>query len=247
VSKSRDDNVLGVSGANRSIRTPPSESRSVITDAGFPNRIERLAEEAGSLAELARRAGISRRMVDRYRHGSVPSSDNLVALANAGGVSLQWLATGEVGHIKPAGDSTFIENGLYLTAEQHRAASISFNPRWIKEMFGANTFEISLLPVQSTEMEPTLKEGGHILVDRRVQEFRAPGIYVLRFETSNIDQSANLKPAVVLPRRVTIRPDGTLLVTVDNPEFRSSAEMELQRDQVDPLIIGQAVWVGGRL
>lgn len=55
-----------------------------------------LCELAGGPGELARKSKLSRRVIDKYRSGnSDPSRERLIALADAGGVSVEWLATGK--------------------------------------------------------------------------------------------------------------------------------------------------------
>lgn len=61
----------------------------------FQARIATLAELAGSAQVLADRAGLSRRVVGKYLAGeSDPSRERLVALADAVGVNVSWLAAG---------------------------------------------------------------------------------------------------------------------------------------------------------
>lgn len=47
-----------------------------------------------AVAAFARRCGITESLVRKYLGGSQPSAENLVLLASAGGVSVEWLATG---------------------------------------------------------------------------------------------------------------------------------------------------------
>ncbi len=55
------------------------------------------AKRAGSTTALARQAGISQSGIRRYFRGGDPSRRHLIAIANAAGVSVEWLATGEAG------------------------------------------------------------------------------------------------------------------------------------------------------
>lgn len=66
-----------------------------ISESTFPERVARVVELAGGASELARRTGISRRMIGKYGQGAEPSRESLVQMARAAGVSLVWLATGE--------------------------------------------------------------------------------------------------------------------------------------------------------
>lgn len=63
---------------------------------GFPARFAGLVQRRGVRA-FARTAGISEGVVRKYMNGeSFPALDRLEKIANAAGVSLAWLATGEV-------------------------------------------------------------------------------------------------------------------------------------------------------
>lgn len=63
---------------------------------GFSERVMMLAQNVGGIMELAKRADLSHQVVRKYVRGvSDPSRQRLVALARAGGVRLEWLATGE--------------------------------------------------------------------------------------------------------------------------------------------------------
>lgn len=82
---------------------------------GFQSRMNMLAERVGGFAALARKSGLSRRVLDKYRNGeSDPSRLRLVALADAADVSLEWLATG-VGDIRPGVTRSLgLDEGLML-------------------------------------------------------------------------------------------------------------------------------------
>jgi transcriptional regulator with XRE-family HTH domain len=70
-------------------------------DAGFCERMNVLEALVESWADLARKSGLSRRVLDKYRTGkSDPSRARLVALAKAADVRVDWLATGE-GPMRP--------------------------------------------------------------------------------------------------------------------------------------------------
>ena len=63
---------------------------------GFSGRVETLISRAGGIGPLADASGLSRSVIEKYRHGqSDPSRVRLLALAAAARVSLNWLAAGE--------------------------------------------------------------------------------------------------------------------------------------------------------
>lgn len=64
-------------------------------DSAFISRMEFLAQKAGSVNALAKKAGLSQGGIRRYFSGGEPSRPQLVALAKAGDVSVSWLICGE--------------------------------------------------------------------------------------------------------------------------------------------------------
>ena len=61
----------------------------------FAGRVKELADEFGSVANLAAAAGLSVGVLRKYMDGqSEPSRDRLIALAWAGHVTVEWLAVG---------------------------------------------------------------------------------------------------------------------------------------------------------
>lgn len=62
----------------------------------FQDRVKKLAEHVGGPAELVRRTKLSRRTIGAYMSGETdPKRGDLLKLASAGDVSLEWLAAGE--------------------------------------------------------------------------------------------------------------------------------------------------------
>ncbi|MCG9027050.1 LexA family transcriptional regulator [Laribacter hongkongensis] len=63
--------------------------------ASLSGRIEHLTELCGGPGETARKVGVSNTTLQRWRNGEVDlSTSNLVKLADAAGVTVEWLATG---------------------------------------------------------------------------------------------------------------------------------------------------------
>lgn len=48
------------------------------------------------MLQFAKKSGISDSLIRKYLSGSLPGMDKLIALAEAGGVRVGWLATGEL-------------------------------------------------------------------------------------------------------------------------------------------------------
>lgn len=83
----------------------PGDNESLLAD-GFRARVRELADAAGSVNSLARRTGVPQSALARYLNVDKPSEptlSNLVRLARATGVSVEWLATGEGEKCGPPG------------------------------------------------------------------------------------------------------------------------------------------------
>ncbi|WIX31211.1 helix-turn-helix transcriptional regulator [Salinicola sp. JS01] len=64
-------------------------------ESNFIERMEICSAKVGSVSALAREAGISQSGIRRYFSGGEPTRPHLLSIAQAAGVNVQWLATGE--------------------------------------------------------------------------------------------------------------------------------------------------------
>ena len=113
--------------------------------------------------------------------------------------------------------------------------ALMFKRQWINQELHANAADLYLIYVDGESMEPTLRPGDIILIDRRsAQAVPRDGIYVLR-----IDGSLLVKRLQRLPgRRVT--------VSSDNPAY-APFELTLDAAGEDIAIVGRVVWSGRRM
>jgi phage repressor protein C with HTH and peptisase S24 domain len=88
---------------------------------------------------------------------------------------------------------------------------------------------LSVIEVEGDSMEPTLRDGDEILVDRAPRPLRS-GLHVIRLDD------------VLLVKRLEPGPSGTLQVISDNPAYP-----RLERPRADIAILGRVVWKGGRV
>lgn len=102
-----------------------------------------------------------------------------------------------------------------------------FSRRWLREM-GLEGGDLSAIRVEGDSMEPDLRSGDEIFVDRnkRVGE----GIFVIR-----IGDALHVK-------QVRASAPGTIALVSSNPAY---APLELPREEVE--VIGRVVWKGGRV
>ncbi|MGG6296287.1 helix-turn-helix domain-containing protein [Leptolyngbya sp. AN02str] len=65
-------------------------------DEGFVSRLKLLIAQFGSARAFARECSVSESAIRKWKDGiSEPTRDKLIAMADAAGVSVEWLATGQ--------------------------------------------------------------------------------------------------------------------------------------------------------
>jgi phage repressor protein C with HTH and peptisase S24 domain len=211
-------------------------------------RLDQVLRQFTSVAELARAIGVSDNAIYKWLSGrGQPSVANLVALADAAKVSLEWLATGR--ETSPAKRPTHHRNGepdgfaymgrydakaLGPTAETLRSKQIvdylAFKKEWVQAQLNTDPRNLLLIEAVGDSMAPTLKNSDLLLVDLGEPRFRHDGIYVLRSDDE------------LVVKRLQRRPDGTLKIINDNPAYESSV---VEDNSV--YIIGRVIWTASRV
>ncbi len=105
---------------------------------------------------------------------------------------------------------------------------LRFSARWLRQQ-GLEPAMLSVIEVEGDSMEPNLRDGDEILVDRTPRPLRA-GLHVIRLDD------------VLLVKRLEPGPAGTLRIISDNPAY---ARME--RPMAEVSLLGRVVWKGGRI
>lgn len=106
--------------------------------------------------------------------------------------------------------------------------TIRFSSSWLRSM-GLQVDMLSAIAVSGDSMEPTLRDGDEILVDRIPRPLR-DGIHVVRLEEN------------LLVKRIDASRPGIILLLSDNTAYRP---IECRVEDVE--IVGRVVWKGGRL
>jgi len=114
-----------------------------------------------------------------------------------------------------------------LAADERPVGQLRFSARWLKA-HDLDPAMLSVIEVEGDSMDPTLRDGDEILVDRTPRALRA-GIHVLRVDD------------VLLVKRVE-RAGERLRLISDN---RAYPEVDRPAGEVE--VIGRVVWKGGRL
>lgn len=115
-----------------------------------------------------------------------------------------------------------------LPAEEIPSGRLRFSNRWLKAQ-GLEPAMLSVIEVEGDSMEPTLRDGDEILVDRTPRPLRA-GIHVIRLDD------------VLLVKRLESGPGGMVRIISDN-----AAYPRLERSVEEVELVGRVVWKGGRL
>lgn len=118
--------------------------------------------------------------------------------------------------------------GGALAGEEVAFDTIRFSSRWLRAL-GLNPEMLSVIAVTGDSMEPTLRDGDEILVDRTVRPLQ-DGIHVVRLDDT------------LMVKRVETGRGGGITLLSDNPAYRpiDCAPGEAQ-------VVGRVVWKGGRL
>jgi len=187
---------------------------SSVVDAAFRSRLTQVIESFGSVAALAR----------------------------AGRVSVECLATGTEAAQSAQAVTRAVEHGDYIFMPRNRMRfssgrggilrsdqvvdSIAFRAAWVKQRLNTEPRDLILIEVVGDSMAPTVEDSDLILANLAEPRFRQDGIYLLRHESG------------LTVKRIQRRPDGKLLVRSDNPKCEAMVVANVS-------VIGRVIWIGG--
>ncbi len=216
-------------------------------EQGFQLRLDQVLRQFPSVAEMARAVGVSDNAIYKWMSGrGQPSVANLVALAGAAKVSVEWLATGhESAAIKRSTGRT-TEHGEYVFVPRYDVKGpaarggplrseqivdyLAFKIDWVKSRLKTEPRNLLLIEAAGDSMAPTLEDSDLMLVDLGEPRFRHDGIYVLRRDHE------------LAVKRIQRRPDGSLLIRSDNSAYES---LVVTTEAIH--VIGRVIWASGRL
>lgn len=112
---------------------------------------------------------------------------------------------------------------------------LMFKESWIRYELGAKPKDLYLIRVAGDSMEPTLRSGDAILVDRRATTPDREGVYIIRMN------------GMLLVKRLQAVPGGMIRVLSDNHVFAAFDVTLSNLDGAELIIIGRVVWTGRRL
>jgi phage repressor protein C with HTH and peptisase S24 domain len=205
--------------------------------------LDQVLRQFSSVADLARLIGVSDNAIYKWLSGrGQPSVANLVALAKASKVSVEWLATGHEGSATKLSSHRGPEHEDFVYPPRHDENArgtlrseqvvdyLAFKTEWVLTRLNADPRNLMLIEAIGDSMSPTLEDFDLLLVDLSEPHFRHDGIYVLRREN------------LLEVKRLQRRPDGSLNIICDNPAY---APAIIASDSVH--VIGRVIWAAGRL
>jgi len=123
-------------------------------------------------------------------------------------------------------------NGAVIHSEQV-VDHLAFREEWVRTELGANPKNLVLISAIGDSMEPTLRAGDLLLIDRSTAGVKQDAIYA--FATNN----------ELRVKRMQLRMDGSVVVKSDNPQYDPET---LSADIASALhIVGRVVWSGRRM
>lgn len=229
--------------------------------AGFVARLQLVVQQWPSADRLAKATGVSPSAFRKWLKGvAEPSRDRLVALAEAAGVNVSWLAQGEgaapdlpslaarayAPQSGEPGGSLNISQFRVLPMRPEAAAAgagspsvkvptefIGFRHDWLRATFGRGPDEVILEIAVGESMEPGIRNGDLLLIDTTDQTFRNFGIYVIEARGDR------------LVKRVQRKFDGSLILISDNALYQPES---IQADVAKEVrVIGRVIWRGGQV
>jgi phage repressor protein C with HTH and peptisase S24 domain len=236
--------------------------RNIPKKNGFPERLG-IAVGKSSLRDFANLVGISYSVLYQYLNGkSEPTRPVLLAISNKTGISVEWLVSGLGSPTATPGEDVVEEVAsvadyvvregpgeefaslpvLEMAAGGQRAKidrgrlseAVVFGKSWLRTEFGVSPRFLCLLEVRGESMEPTLKPGELVLINRSDAGNVSDGLFAVR-----LDQ-------VLLVKRLQRIPGGGIRLSSDNERYESFT-ISLQEPQERFAIIGRVIWHGRKL
>ncbi len=223
-------------------------------DYGGPDeiheRITHLVEVVGGQGKAAEIAGVSRASIDNWRKpGAKVPFDGMLKLAQAAGISLDWMATGDEAYIDSRSENSprlmqtwagsFALVPVYeaeagagpglVPVSERTSGALAFREEWLRRV-GVSEASSGLVTAVGDSMAPTIPDGATMLVDMSAREIRSGYIYVLSQE------------GAVLVKRLQVKIDGSVILISDNPLYENEVIDAAMVDQLN--VAGRVVWVG---
>jgi phage repressor protein C with HTH and peptisase S24 domain len=219
--------------------------------SAFIARLQDVVRHWPSADRLARATGVSPSAFRKWLRGDAePSRERLVALAQAAGVSVGWLAGGEGSppHFVGATSGAPVPDPrdyVLLPKRPESAAAgaetpspvggaefIAFRREWIRSELAIEPDRLTMETAVGESMLPTIQEGDLLLVDTTEDRARSFGVYVVEIAGER------------LVKRVQPKLDGSLTLISDNAAYEPEHVAPAQAGSIR--VIGRVLWTCGR-
>lgn len=226
------------------------------SDQALAARIKQMIGGA-SARSFAKKAGISDSTLRSVLSGTNPTVDTLVALARAGGRSIDWLATGKEadvaatldqlqrgGHMRALTAGQALD-GFAMVPRYDVTASagygafndienivdyMAFREDWVRRTLRVDPSKLVLITAIGDSMEPVIRAGDLLLIDTAVERVIDDAIYVL------------VKRGELVVKRVQQFFNGAVAVKSDNSSY---VEETLSATEADDMrVAGRVRWIG---
>ncbi|BCK74975.1 putative phage repressor [Acetobacter aceti NRIC 0242] len=221
----------------------------------IPERLREAVDKGGGYNAIVRRSGVSQSSLNEYLKGRVLRIDTASRLADACGVSLQWLLFGD----GPSGRQPIpAQSGCDQVSIPLFEGEVSAGPGALApnvENFAAIEIGRTSLPsqvlsrlshlvavtVRGDSMYPTLSDGDVVFVDTGDHAVITGSVYVMRRDTD------------LLIKRLSWNMSGDLVVSSDNSQYKDeqiSADRarQLFEQGASPIVVvGRVVWRMGTI
>lgn len=205
--------------------------------------LEALRRNGMSIAELARRSGVSYDVLNKLKRGDSQSTsaENAVKIAQALGLDLdgrQPLQRVENHEALPSDRSLVpvydvaASAGFGMVNEyEPQTHSLAFPPDYLRRLTSSSPRHLAIISVKGDSMEPTLLDDDIVLLDTSKTNLGYDGLFVLRqddvLHVKRISRSAQR---------------GHVMVISDNPVF---PPFEPRLDEVEA--VGKVLWYGRKV
>jgi phage repressor protein C with HTH and peptisase S24 domain len=201
------------------------------------DRLRMLSGAHGGITELAQKANVAVSSLSRCSKGAEPSLATALAVCSAAGVSLDWLATGE-GYSSLSSDQFRIPffdveasagPGAFPPEYQNPAGIVAI-PAGLLRHHKMTAADLCAIQTKGDSMEPTIRNGSLLIVDRSDRQVRE-GIYVIT------------RGEVLLVKRIQPRENNTFRLKSDNQQYEPE-DVNLSDSTQNLHIFGRVIWSG---
>jgi SOS-response transcriptional repressor LexA len=205
--------------------------------ASLANRLQTLAKTHGGISQLAKKAGITVSSLSRCSRGAEPTLSTALAVCSTAGVSLDWLATGEgsSSQLSDVYNIPFFDieasagPGAFPPENQTATSSVAM-PAGLLRNNKVTSTDLCAIQAKGDSMEPTLRNGSLLIVDRSDRKIRE-GIYVIN------------RGEVLLVKRIQPRENNFVRLKGDNPQYEPE-DINLNDASQQLQIFGRVIWSG---